>query len=226
MPIAASTPRWSPAVRSPWARLLPRRQNAMAGWPRRFLLNTTQQQLNAYRRMPRLLFSGAGHHISKDAPARINRFCDRVVVIARNDNHVAGGVDAANHTDMAAARSARHHRDSADPRTGNPLSVRGERFRHIRGSALMTATLQHQVHEGSAPKAPPLRRISAEMAPRLRDDGRVRSGRRGMSRRCLRGYAADLALRLHGYRGMPAHPSRLHAGGYGACLTIRLRGCL
>src|SRR5688500_16891491 len=99
MPIAASIPRLSPAAKSPLVRLLPPRQNAMARyWPWRLLLNTTQRLHNDAT----LLRSGAGHDIGQDAPARINRFRDRIVVIARNNDHVAGRVDAADHTDMAA----------------------------------------------------------------------------------------------------------------------------
>ena len=55
------------------------------------------------------------HHIGGDARSRINRFGDRVVVIARHDDRIAVGIDAADHADMTAAVAA-HHGDGADLR--------------------------------------------------------------------------------------------------------------
>src|SRR4051812_39805230 len=85
-------------------------------------------------------------YLGIDTAARINRFRDRVVVIAENHDHVARCVDPADDADMAAAPAARHHRERADLRAGDPLAV----ARVVAGEiapAFMPGLLQHHVHE-------------------------------------------------------------------------------
>ena len=66
------------------------------------------------------------HHIGDHARARINADADPVIVVARDDDRIAVRIDAADYADMTAALAAPKHRDRADTRLGNAVSVIGE----------------------------------------------------------------------------------------------------
>src|SRR5262245_39884777 len=62
----------------------------------------------------------AGQYVGADAPGRINRLGNGVVVVAGNDDRIAVRIDATDDADMAAP-TAPHHGDGADLRSAHPL---------------------------------------------------------------------------------------------------------
>src|SRR6476660_8167915 len=74
--------------------------------------------------LPTAVRSTAGQHVSLDAAGRVNRLCNRVIVVAGNDDRIAVRIDTADDTDMAAT-AASHHGDSADLWPADTGSVAG-----------------------------------------------------------------------------------------------------
>src|SRR5690242_10978431 len=109
--------------------------------------------------------SAARQHIGVDTPGRIDRFSNSVVVVAGYDDRIAVRVNTADDTDVTAAATP-HDGDGADLRTTYLGAVAGIRARKI-SAARMTGPLKHQIHEGSAPKTAPARRIGADVFTRF-----------------------------------------------------------
>src|SRR5262245_66405803 len=80
--------------------------------------------------LPAAVRSTAGQHVSLDTARRINRFRNRMIVVARNDDRVAVRIDTADDADMAAT-AASHHGASADLWSADTGSVTGIGAREI-----------------------------------------------------------------------------------------------
>src|SRR3954470_18051340 len=128
-------------------------------------------------------FSGSGlrrtlwHHVGGDAAAWIDRFGDGVIVVARNDDWIAVGVNTTNNTDMTM-----HHRDGADLRAGDARAVTRVAPGDV-ATAGVTGFLEHHVHEGAAPKTAAAGRIGADVLASAFDQriaGKAGIGRVGM----------------------------------------------
>ena len=149
------------------------------------------------------------HHIGIDASARINRFGHRVIVITRQDDRIARGIDAGYNADMPTTVTA-HDRDSPDLGSRHARAV----MRIVAGeiaAAGMPGALKHQIHEGAAPEAAAPGRIGANIFARLRHQ-RIRAeaakGVIGVSNAGMPG-----AFARHGFRRLDA--------GQGIGLAVR-----
>src|SRR6185437_15837292 len=114
--------------------------------------------------------SAARQHIGVDTSGRIDRFSNCVIVVAGHDDRIAVRINTADDADMATTTTP-HYCDSTDLRNTYSGAVAGIRARQISAPG-MTGPLEHQIHECSAPKAAPPRRISANVFSRL-DDQRI-----------------------------------------------------
>ena len=115
--------------------------------------------------LPTAVRSTAGQHVSLDAAGWVDRLCNRMIVVAGNNDRVAVRIDTADDTDMAAT-PASHHGDSADLWPADTSSVAGIGAREIAATS-MAGTLEHQVHESAAPKTAASCRVGPDVFARL-----------------------------------------------------------
>src|SRR5581483_1104786 len=88
-------------------------------------------------------------------------FGNRVVVVARDDDRVAVGVNTTDNTNMAV-----HDGDRPDLRAGDARAVTRVSPGEV-AAAGMAGAPEHHVHEGAAPQAAAAGRIGADVSARL-----------------------------------------------------------
>ena len=109
--------------------------------------------------------STARQHVGVYTAGGIDRFRNRMIVVAGNNDRISVRIDPADDADMAAA-AAPHHCDGADLRTADPGSVSGISAREITATC-MSGALEHKVHESAAPKAATSGRVGPDIFARL-----------------------------------------------------------
>src|SRR5262249_37690961 len=112
-------------------------------------------------------------HVSVDTTSRVDRFGNRVIVVAGDNDRIAVRIDPADNADMATAVSS-HHSDCADLGPGHARAITrigaGES-----AAASMAGALEDQVHEGAAPEAAAFGGVGSDVFTCLRDQ-RIASG--------------------------------------------------